>query len=313
MSHLNPVRRNVFVKASHHWMSDGPSQLRIHFIDTGVPTSQRLKATLLLIHGFPQTSHQFHRVIGPLAQKGYRVIVPDYRGAGQSSRPIESEGYRKHVMATDLHELIVNHLSIETPIHVIGHDIGGMIAHAYASLFPDDTHSLIWGECPLPGTTFFDELSHHPMTWHFTFHKVIDLPEFLVAGREAAYLNNFFARLTHNAAAFGPDDIAEYVREYSQPGAMRAAFTVYRLFDRDGEDNVEHVRKYGKSKVACMALNGDQSFTSEEKARAQAGEFYEDDVIQTAMVPDSGHYIAEENPEGFVLAVCTWLEKFRER
>jgi pimeloyl-ACP methyl ester carboxylesterase len=110
----------------------------IHYIDC--PSVGNEKGIILLIHGFPQTSYQFRYVITPLSEAGYRIIAPDYRGAGHSSHP--RDGYEKSIMAADLHTLLVEHLKIKEPVHVVGHDIGGMVAHAYAAWFPKDTRSV---------------------------------------------------------------------------------------------------------------------------------------------------------------------------
>jgi pimeloyl-ACP methyl ester carboxylesterase len=110
---------------------------------------------LLLIHGFPETSFQFRHVITPLSERGYRVIAPDYRGAGYSSRTRGLEGYRKSVLAGDMVS-VLDALSIDK-VHVVGHDIGGMIAHSFASRYPHRTHSVMWGECPQPGTKAYGQ------------------------------------------------------------------------------------------------------------------------------------------------------------
>lgn len=114
-------------------------EVTIHYIDCPAP-SGKSKGTILLIHGFPQTAYQFRHVITPMSDAGYRIIAPDYRGAGHSSHP--RDGYTKSIMAADLHTLVVDHLKITEPVHVVGHDIGGMIAHAYAAWFPKDTRSV---------------------------------------------------------------------------------------------------------------------------------------------------------------------------
>lgn len=113
-------------------------EVTIHYIDC--PAVGNEKGIILLIHGFPQTSYQFRHVITPLSEAGYRIIAPDYRGAGHSSHP--RDGYEKSIMAADLHTLLVEHLKITKPVHVVGHDIGGMVAHAYAAWFPKDTRSV---------------------------------------------------------------------------------------------------------------------------------------------------------------------------
>ena len=127
-------------------------EIRIHYLSCLPTHNADPKGTVLLIHGFPQTSHQFRHVVTPLAAAGYRVLAPDYRGAGDAPRP--RAGYAKAVLAADLHELLTSadHLGIRDRVHVVGHDIGGMVAYAYASRYPEGTASVAWGECPLPGT-----------------------------------------------------------------------------------------------------------------------------------------------------------------
>lgn len=283
--------------------------IRINYIDCPPPPSTTLRGTILLIHGFPQTSYQFRHVVTPLANAGYRIIAPDYRGAGQSSRP--ASGYTKTVMGSDLIAL-VSHLGITSRIHIVGHDIGGMIAHAYASRQPSCVASIIWGECPLPGTSACaaDRTTHQVAQFHFIFHCVPDLPEALVAGREGIYLKHFFDKLLYNSAAITDADFRHYVLAYSQPGAMRAAFQVYSAFEKDAEENGEWVKREGKCKVPCMVFSGDMS-RHKEAAESMASEVYEN--IEVAVVEASGHYLAEENPDGFVKQVLDFVGKHREQ
>jgi pimeloyl-ACP methyl ester carboxylesterase len=173
------------------WLNVADPEIRIHWIECK-PASGDVKGTILLIHGFPQTSYQFRHVITPLADAGYHVIAPDYRGAGESSHP--KEGYTKVVMAGDLHELITKHIGIKGKVHVVGHDIGGIIAHAFVAQFPESVASVVWGECPLPGTSVYEKHKHTDFLYHFTFQNVPDLPEALVTGRERIYLKHFYDR-----------------------------------------------------------------------------------------------------------------------
>ncbi|KAK5632369.1 hypothetical protein RRF57_008083 [Xylaria bambusicola] len=112
------------------------------------------KGVILVIHGFPQTSYQFRHVINPRAAHGYRVLEPDYRGAGKSSKP--ETGFTKSTIAHD-RVLLLDELDIKEKVHVIGYDIGGMIAFTLAAKFPARVASLNWGECPLPRTSAYQE------------------------------------------------------------------------------------------------------------------------------------------------------------
>ena len=120
-----------------HGVVETSPGVKIHYTD--VSPSQPNKHTLVLIHGYPQTSYEFRHVIQPFADLGYRVLAPDYRGAGDSSRP--RDGYDKFTMATDIHTLFTS-LKIKSPI-ILGHDIGSMVAVCLALKFSSDISALI--------------------------------------------------------------------------------------------------------------------------------------------------------------------------
>ncbi|KAL9013143.1 MAG: hypothetical protein Q9173_002137 [Seirophora scorigena] len=284
------------------WLQRSDPEIRIHYIEAKPSGAQ--KGVVLLIHGFPESSYQFRHVMGPLSLAGYRVVAPDYRGAGYSSRP--PTGYTKKVLAADLHALLTAHMGIKEPVHVVGHDIGGMIAWAFAQNSPDAVASLVWGECPLPGTAMYDDNKHTPPLWHFDFQAVPDLPELLVVGREKQYLKHFYDRLAQNPAAFTEGDLEFYATLYAAPGAMRAGFNVYRAFEEDKVDNRRWLEEKGKVKARAMVLNGEGS-SHAQGADSMAKEVHEDFVV--GLVEGSGHWIAEENPEGFVKKVMGFIEQ----
>ncbi|KAI4640780.1 hypothetical protein J4E93_008372 [Alternaria ventricosa] len=279
-------------------------QIRLNYIECAPEPLRRKRGVILLIHGFPQTSYQFRHVITPLSKAGYRVIAPDYRGAGQSSKPLT--GYQKTQMAEDLHILVQEHFGIKDKINVVGHDIGGMIAFAYASRYPDDVASVIWGECPLPGTSCYENVKGTPDVFHFVFHQVPDLPEFLIAGKEREYLKHFFDKISYNSAAISPADLEHYALAYSQPGAIRAGLEVYRAFEKDSEENRTWVAEYGKVKVPSMLINGEK-FMLAQSAEGMANEYHEGAEMVT--IEKAAHYIAEENPEAFVKGVLEFVAK----
>jgi pimeloyl-ACP methyl ester carboxylesterase len=279
-------------------------EIRINYIDCPPPPSSTSKGTILLIHGFPQTSYQFRHVITPLSNAGYRIITPDYRGAGQSSKP--QFGYTKTQMAEDLHLLVKDHLKIEEKIHVVGHDIGGMIAFPYAYQYAEDVASLIWGECPLPGTQVYENVKTHPDVFHFIFHKVIDLPEMLIAGKEREYIKHYFDKQSFNSAAITQQDLEHYALLYSQPGAIRAGLEVYRAFEKDAEETREWLKANGKLKVPSLVMVASE-FLLAPFAEEMRDEVHDEGEV--LVVGESGHYIAEENPEGFVEGVLEFVGK----
>lgn len=181
-----------------------------------------------------------------------------------------------------------------------------MIAHALASNHPHRVRSVAWGECPLPGTNAFDVIAHDPAVFHFALHQQADLPEMLVAGKEREYIEHFYARLSHNPSAIADADLEHYARKFAQAGALRCGFDTYRTFERDARANREVLQKEGKCKVPCLALVGRESpwFETAEK---QAKEVY--GSVEVEAVAGSGHWCAEENPEGFVEGVLRFVGK----
>jgi pimeloyl-ACP methyl ester carboxylesterase len=278
-------------------------ELRLSYTDRPCAPNVDCKGAILLIHGWPQTSYQFRHVLQPLSEAGYRVIAPDYRGAGQSSKPVS--GYEKSQMAEDLF-ILVREIGITSKIHVVGHDIGGMIGFAYASRYPEHVASLIWGECPLPGSAFYEAVKSNPDGFHFTFHRILDLPEALIAGRESIYLKHFYDKQSYNGAAIKQSDLEFYANAYSQPGAMRAGLNLYRTLDKDAEENRKLIEEHGKNKVPTLGMAGN-NFLVKDYTEFMMQEMH--DGAEIAFVENSGHYIAEENPEGFVETVLGFVRK----
>jgi pimeloyl-ACP methyl ester carboxylesterase len=271
--------------------------LRLHFATAG--TGER---TIVLLHGFPQTWREWHRVIPGLLDAGFRIVAPDYRGAGHSSRPLA--GYDKRTMAQDIHRLLREHLKIEGSVAMVGHDIGLMVAYAYAQAYRDEVSHLAVLDAPLPGTGVFDRLRADPRVWHFAFHSARDVPEMLVAGREREYLRAFFDVRLFNPAAIDESDFAAYVSAYSAPGAMRAGFELYRAFDQDSDDNRESLRRNGKLSIPVLAVGGAASTTGPlmaEMMREVA------DNVTGFRVPNTAHWIAEENPSALTVELLKFL------
>jgi pimeloyl-ACP methyl ester carboxylesterase len=207
-------------------------------------------------------------------------------------------------MAEDIHRLLRRHLQIEGPVALVGHDIGLMIAYAFAQAHREEVSHLVVVDAPIPGTAVFDRIRNDPRVWHFAFHGARDVAEMLVDGRERQYLQSFF-----NARCFDPSAISEadfdlYVSAYSAPGAMRAGFEVYRAFDQDDADNREALRANGKLTMPVLAVGGAISTTGslmeemmQEVARSVTG----------LRVPGTGHWVVEENPVAFTTALLEFL------
>lgn len=280
-----------------HGMADIAPGFRLHYVTAGA--GQR---TIVLLHGFPQTWWEWRGIIPDLVKAGYRVVAPDYRGAGHSFRP--QEGYDKRTMAGDIQKLLRNHLSINGPVIMIGHDIGLMVAYAYAQAYRDEVSQLVVVDAPLPGTAVFDRLRSDPRVWHFAFHGVRDLPEMLVADRERQYLQSFFNFRIFNVGAISEADLDLYTSAYAAPGAMRAGFELYRAFDQDIADNREALERNGKLAIPVLAVGGATS-TSGPVVEAMMREVA--DNVTGLRIPGAAHWIPEENPADFLSGLLSFL------
>src|SRR5215469_11560126 len=182
---------------------------------------------VVLLHGYAQTSHMWNPVM-PLLAKNHTVIVPDLRGAGDSAKP--ESGYDKKNMAVDIHELVtslgIKHASI------VGHDIGLMVAYAYAAQFPQETDRLVLMDAFLPGIGDWKNVWLMRDMWHFHFYG--EVPLALVKGRERTYLEHFWNDFAADRKRSVPEaDRRIYAKAYAQSGAMRAGFEYFRNFEKD--------------------------------------------------------------------------------
>ncbi len=281
-----------------HGMADIEPGLRLHYVTAGEGAR-----TVVLLHGFPQTWWEWRRVMPALVEAGYRVVAPDYRGAGHSWRP--AGGYDKRTMAEDIHRLVRQHLGIVDPIVLVGHDIGLMVAYAYAQAHRDEVSHLVVVDAPLPGTDVFGRLRTDPRVWHFAFHLARDVAEMLVAGRERPYLQSFFDARVFDPSAITEEDLDIYASAYSAPGAMRAGFELYRAFDRDAEDNRAAFKQHGKLPMRVLAIGGDISTSGplvEEMMREVA------DTVTGRRIPRTAHWVPEENSAAFTAALLEFLK-----
>ena len=281
----------------------------IAYVDSKIDALPMMSSqeTIVLIHGFPQTSYQYRHVIPLLTNSGYRVIAPDYRGAGESSKPMD--GFTKASMAADFISLL-DHLQIIERVHVVGHDMGGIVAFVLASRWPERIASVCVSECLLPGTdTFNQRLSQSPTEYfHFAFHSVYNLPEALIQGRERLYIDYFINKMCYRIGAFGPEHIQRYTNAYCQPGALRCALDLYRSLEKDAEDTRSWLEDNGKCQVPCMMMCGEFSSYGEYIGR-MGSELVEKDYLTQSYDSSSGHFVAEENPREFVELILAFIQR----
>ncbi|MFK4441432.1 pimeloyl-ACP methyl ester carboxylesterase [Caballeronia udeis] len=245
---------------------------------------------VVLLHGWPQTSYAWRKLIPLLAQR-HTVIAPDLRGFGDSGKPFS--GYDKKTIAGDLFALLQS-LGLENAC-IVGHDMGGQVGYAFAALYPQLTRKFVFIESGLPG--FGQENAMNVATggsWHFGFNMAGDISEELVRGREALFVRHFIRRDTVGTvdpSSISGADIDVYARSLAQPGALRASFSYYRtLFD-----DRKHNEQFGQTKlempvlaIGCEFGYGQGAKTTMEKVATN---------VSSAIIESSGHYPAEEQPE----------------
>ena len=266
--------------------------VRLHYVLAGAGEP------VVLLHGWPQTWHEWRRVIPALAAK-YTVIAPDLRGFGDSDKP--SSGYDKRNVAEDVYQL-AQHLNLG-PINLVGHDLGMMVAYAYASAHPDKVLRLVLSEAGLPGLGlegFFDA-AKFPQYWHFgLFSAPNGVAEFLIAGRERQSVSHFIRMQSYDPTGVTEEDLDEYARRLIAPGALRGGLEYYRAFPVDAEHNGEYSRT--KLPMPVLTLAGEHSVGGmlETSIKPLASH------VRGVVIERCGHYLAEEQPE----AVSAELLKF---
>ncbi|HWL83580.1 MAG TPA: alpha/beta hydrolase [Roseomonas sp.] len=250
---------------------------------------------VLLLHGYGETGDMWAPLAAELVHD-HTVVVPDLRGMGLSSRP--EGGYDKKTQGQDMAHLL-NALGIGRA-DLVTHDIGNMVGYALAAQYPERITRFVLMDAPLPGVGPWEEILKSPLLWHFRFGGP-DM-ERLVAGRERIYLDRFWNEFSADPRRF-PEALREhYAALYAQPGAMRAGFAQFHAFDQDALDNQGFLAK-GRLAMPVLAVGGEASFgpMMETVARAAATN------VQGAIVPASGHWLMEEQPEAAIGLVTGFL------
>jgi pimeloyl-ACP methyl ester carboxylesterase len=252
---------------------------------------------VVLLHGYAETSDSWAPLAAELV-KQYTVVVPDLRGIGRSSHA--DGGYDKKTQAADI-RAVVTTLGYDKAA-IVSHDIGIMVAYAYAALYPDKVERLVVMDAPIPGIAPWDDIVRNPALWHFSFNGPD--AERLVEGRERIYLDRIWNAFTGDPGK--PDEAtrAFYAAQYAQPGAMRAGFAQFAAFPQDVEDNKIFQRT--KLTMPVLAVGGEKSFGATEAVvmRNVASN------VREAVVPGAGHWLMEESP---ALTIALIQDFLRER
>ncbi|MEW1840270.1 alpha/beta hydrolase [Nonomuraea angiospora] len=259
--------------------------------------------TLVLLHGYPQTWYTWREVLPELAQH-YTVIAPDLRGAGKSDAP--AGGYDKKTLAADLRGLLTT-LGLERDIRLVGHDIGTMVAYAYAAAHPGDVTKLVLSEAPIPDKTLYTFPSltaKGPGAWNFGYFSLTNgLPERMVNGREEQWVERFVDSLEVKKDGVSDRQVSEYAGHLRDDAHLRASFEWFRAFPKDIADNSAYGRKKLTMPVLAIGARGSLGDSVPTQVRRYARH------VTGIVIEDSGHWIFEEQPEQLTRTLLRFLDK----
>jgi pimeloyl-ACP methyl ester carboxylesterase len=265
------------------------NDIRLHYLFAG------RGEPVFLLHGYTQTSHMWRPLIPELA-KSHAVIAPDLRGIGQSGKP--QRGYDKKTMAQDIHALAVS-LGYRS-VRLVGHDIGLMVAYAYAAQHPAGVDRIVLMDAFLPGVGDWKNVWLLRDLWHFHFYGEVPLQ--LVAGRERIYFEHFWNDFAADRTRSVPEeDRRLYAAAYAQPGGMRAGFEVFRAFEQDAADFQKLAEK--KLTMPMLVLTGEKASGNFliEQGRLVA------DKVEGVVVKGSGHWLMEEAPDQVIPRLVSFI------
>ena len=250
---------------------------------------------VVLIHGFGETGDMWSPMAAEL-EKDHTVVVPDLRGMGLSSHP--AGGYDKWTQAGDI-RAVLDKLGIDRA-DIVGHDIGVMVAYAYAARYPDKTGRLVVIDSPIPGIPPWNQIVRMPALWHFNFGGPD--AERLVAGRERIYLDRFWDEFAGDPSKIDEATRRHYAAIYARPGAMHSAFAQFLAIDqKDEADNLKTMET--KLTMPVLAIGAEKAFGANVAVVMRNAATN----VQEVIVPNAGHWLMEEAPAATIAAVQDFL------
>src|SRR6267378_1992800 len=251
--------------------------------------------TVILLHGFAETSRMWRPIIPLLAEK-FTVIAPDLPGIGDSGIPADKIDMK--TSASRIHAL-ARSLGVEKA-RVVGHDIGLMVAYAYATQFPAETEKLVVMDAFLPGVAGWEPIYNAPNIWHFRFNG--EYPEALVKGRERTYFEYFWNVLAADKTRSIPEeDRKAYTEAYSKPGRMRAAWTYFASWPQLAKDFAQLSQT--KLTMPVLSVGGEKSLGNELGVQMKLVA----DNVTVIVLPNTGHWILEEKTKKTTDALVNFL------
>lgn len=263
--------------------------IKLHYLTAGHGPA------VILLHGYTQTSRMWRPIIPLLAAK-FTVIAPDLPGIGDSEIP--ADGLDMKTAAIRIHALAKS-LGV-TKSRVVGHDIGLMVAYAYAAQFPSETEKLAVLDAFLPGVAGWEAVYNNPGIWHFRFNG--PTPEALVQGRERIYFDYFWNDLAANKTQSLPEaDRAAYIAAYARPGRMHAGWEYFVSFQQAAKDFAELSKT--KLTMPVLAIGGEKA---NGDVLGQQMKLVATDVTMIVL-KNTGHWVMEERPKETINALMKFL------
>ena len=263
--------------------------VQLHYLTAG-----QGPAVVILLHGYAETSRMWRPILPQLAER-FKVIAPDLPGIGDSSIPDKIDMLEA---AKQIHDL-VRSLKIDKA-RVVGHDIGLMVAYAYAAQFPGETEKLAVMDAFLPGVAGWEPIYNDPNTWHFRFNG--EYPEKLVKGRERTYFEYFWNVLAADKTRSIPEaDRRAYTEAYAKPGRMRAAWAYFASWPQLAKDFAQLSQT--KLAMPVLSIGGDKSLGNELGAQMKLVA----DSVTVIVLPNTGHWMLEEKPKETTDALVNFL------
>ncbi|MFB9931927.1 alpha/beta fold hydrolase [Amycolatopsis halotolerans] len=280
---------------THRWVD--AEGIRLHAAEGGQPTGP----AVVLLAGFPQTWWAWRTVMPGLAER-FRVIAIDLPGQGHSDRPHDS--YDTHTVASRIQAALT---ALDVPKYwLAAHDIGAWVAFSLALKHEEHLHGLALLDAGIPGITLPDSIPTDPdrawKTWHFAFHLVPDLPETLLTGREREYVDWFLKAKA--LSTFDSNEIDHYAAALAAEGGLRASLAYYR-------DAAESARKnhaaLEQRHLTVPVLGISSSHGSIPDMAASISPWA--DNATGVVIPNSGHFIPDEQPAAVVAALTAFIER----
>jgi pimeloyl-ACP methyl ester carboxylesterase len=253
--------------------------LKLHYLTAGQGTP------LMLLHGYAETSLMWKPII-PLLAERFTVIAPDLPGIGDSSIP--AKGLDMKSAAISIHDLAKS-LGVQKA-EVVGHDIGLMVAYAYAAQFPTEVTKLVLMDAFLPGVPGWEAIYNNPGIWHFRFNG--PAPEALVQGRERTYFDYFWNDFAADKDRSIPEDAREaYAAAYSRPGRMHAGWEYFVSFQQAAKDFAQLSQT--KLTMPVLTIGGEKSLGAPlgEQLKLVATN------VTVVVIKNAGHWVLEEQPQ----------------